>query len=622
MRFLSFLLLFLTFPSFIGQEVAISHNSGKYESSISVELEGDFTKVYYSLDGSKPSKRFSKPIKISKSTFLKIRPVFKGDSIDTIISRTYIFDFETKLPVLSIGVDEDYFWDEEKGIYALGANAYKDTTGHWHNANYQKKWERPIHIIYLDTNNQEGFNQKCGIKIFGESTRRQPDKSMKIIARSEYGTNRFRHNIFPQKDISEFKQLVIRTSGNDYKGSRFKDVLNAYLARNLGLDYMAYQPVQLFINGQYWGLYNLREKINEHYLFDNHGASKDSSSIIMGRWVRQHGSSSDYMQMYNWFMTLDTMDNKAYEKAKTMLDIRNYINYRVFQIYLNNTDSRGNIRYWNSKDLDGKFRMILYDTDLSLGTASRKYLVKCLSPTRTDWFNPEWSTFYLRKLMQNEEFKNDFINQMAHLMNTAIHRDTIIAAVDKLEGIYKDELPRNGRLLAPHLKKVPLSEEEWLDKVDHFRKYAKLRHRHLRPEMVKLLAPKGMYSLVVKGDTGSVSINNNYAIKLPFDGIYYKNIPLPIEAIEPENWKFVKWSDGDTSPIKMIQNIEDTLVVHPLYEFIEEVVIEEEIKEKVVEEKRSEHWLNDETLLLIGYGLLGLGIFLLLIYIILKITKR
>ena len=67
----------------------------------------------------------------------------------------------------------------------------------------------------------------------------------------------------------------------------------------MGLDYMAYQPIQLFINGQYWGLYNLREKVNEHYLFENHGANRDSSSIIMGRWVRQHGSSSDYMKSYD-----------------------------------------------------------------------------------------------------------------------------------------------------------------------------------------------------------------------------------------------------------------------------------------------------------------------------------
>ena len=96
----------------------------------------------------------------------------------------------------------------------------------------------------------------------------------------------FSHEIFPQKNISAYKQLVIRTSGNDYKGSRFKDVLNAYLARNMGLDYMAYQPIQMFVNGQYWGLYNLREKVNEHYLYENHGAHKDSSSIVMGRWVQ------------------------------------------------------------------------------------------------------------------------------------------------------------------------------------------------------------------------------------------------------------------------------------------------------------------------------------------------
>jgi hypothetical protein len=340
----------------------------------------------------------------------------------------------------------------------------------------------------------------------------------------------------------------------------------------------------------------------------------------MGRWVRQHGSSSDYMKMYNWFMRLDTMDNEAYEKAKTLLDIRNYINYRVFQIYLNNTDSRGNIRYWNSKDLDGKFRMILYDTDLSFGTASRKYLVKCLSSKRTDWFNPEWSTFYLRKLMQNDAFKNDFINQMAHLMNTAIHRDTIIAAVDKLEGIYKDELPRNGKLLAPHLKRVPLSEEEWLDKVDHFRMYAKLRHRHLRPEMVKLLAPKGMYTLKIAGDIGSIVVNGNYPIKLPFEGIYYKDIPLPIKAIESEEWQFIKWSDGDTSQVKLIHNLEDTLLVQPLYEKIErEVVIESSIENV---EKEATNNAGNELMLLIGYALLGLGFLLLLVYVVLKITKR
>jgi hypothetical protein len=209
---------------------------------------------------------------------------------------------------------------------------------------------------------------------------------------------------------------------------------------------------------------------------------------------------------------------------------------------------------------------------------------------------------------------------MAHLMNTAIHRDTIIAAVDKLEGVYKDELPRDGKLLAPHLKNVPLSEELWLEKVAHFRMYAKLRHRYLRPEMVKLLAPKGMYTLKIVGDTGSVVVNGNYPIKLPFEGIYYKDIPLPIIAVESEDWKFLKWSDGDTSQVKLIHNVEDTLLVQPLYKKIDnEIVIENSIENVGKEAANNE---GNEWMLLLGYAVLGLGFLLLLVYGVLKITKR
>ena len=100
MRYLSLLLSLLIPAFFFGQIVTISHNSGKYDGSISVDIAGDFTKAYYSIDGSKPSKRFSKPIEISKSTFVQIKPVFAGDSIDTLISRTYILNFETKLPTI------------------------------------------------------------------------------------------------------------------------------------------------------------------------------------------------------------------------------------------------------------------------------------------------------------------------------------------------------------------------------------------------------------------------------------------------------------------------------------------------------------------------------------------
>ncbi len=603
-----------------GQKVEFSHESGKFDSSFVLKVTGDFTKLYYTTDGTKPtreSKKYKGELEIDESTILCVHPIFEEFDVDTVIARTYIIDFETRLPILSIAMDPEDLWNDSTGIYVKGKNAvWDDSTKHWTKANYQQRWEREVHVIYLDTNGK-GFNQACGIKLHGESTRRQPDKSMKIIARKKYGKKRFKHKIYPQNKFKKYKHLVIRTSGNDYRGSRFKDALNAHLVRNMGLDYMGSQPIQLFVNGEYWGLYNLREKINEHYFKSHYKIDKDSVNVIMGRWVRQQGSAKDYMKMYRWFENLDTMDNAAWEKAQTMLDTRNYINFRVFQIYLNNSDSRGNIRYWNSPQLDGKFRMIVYDTDLSMGNASRKYLEKCLSAERTDWFNPEWSTMYLRKLMQHPEFKNDFVNQFAHYLNTALHRDTVIATIDEFENLYKDELPRPGDKIAPHLKKVPVSMNTWLNNVDKLRSFARIRPGKVWGELERLLAPEGTYQLKVIGDTGMVSINGNYGIPTPYEGKYFKGVPLPVEAVGKENWYFTNWSDGDTNAIKIL-NVDQDTTLYPMFEYREPVVEEvvEPVEEVVEPETKVEESKPEGVLLYIGYALLGLGLILLIVFFI------
>jgi hypothetical protein len=138
--------------------------------------------------------------------------------------------------------------------------------------------------------------------------------------------------------------------------------------------------------------------------------------------------------------------------------------------------------------------------------------------------------------------------------------------------------------------------------------------------MVKLLAPKGVFTLKIAGDTGSIVVNGNYSIKLPFEGIYYKDIPLPIKAVSNAEWQFLQWSDGDKAQIKLIHNLEDTLLVQPLYEKIEsEVIIEKSIQH---EEKAAINNSDNELMLLIGYALIVLGGLLMFVYVVLKITKR
>jgi len=608
--------------------LSFSHRSGVYDGEIEVAITGTFDKLYYTTNGTHPKhgRRYGAPVKVKKNTVLRVQPYYSGKRMDTTFLQSYLFDFKTKLPIVSIALPDSSLWSSDQGIYAKGNNAYyNDSTEHWENCNFQKKWERAMHVEYIDTSGNVLFNQQAGIRIFGETTRRLSEKSMKIVARKEYGNDRFNGAVFPLKPhITEHKQFVLRTSGNDYRGTRFKDCLNSYLIKDLGIDYMAYQPIQLFVNGQYWGLYNLREKVNKHFLCYNHNADFDSSSIIMGRWVRQHGSARDYMRMYRYFENLDTMDNSAYKKVKTMLDIRNYINYRVFQIFLNNSDSRGNIRYWNSRDLDGKFRMIFYDSDHSHGKYSRKFLEACLSDSRTYWFNPNWSTMYLTRLMEHHEFKAEFVNQFAHLLNTNLHYETIDNAVDQFVTLYGDELPRDRNALPRYFRNSALKESVWLDKVDQIRSFARLRAVHMRREIDRLITHKGTYLLQVNSDSGFVVINGNAPVSLPYQGIYFKGVDLKVKVWQDENWIFTGWLDGEKDTTRTISGSTDTIQISPQFRFnvsvdtlsaASDLITGEDVQDVSVQsDQEYEYWNFNKILIYVAYALIFIGLILISAY--------
>lgn len=612
-------LLFIISICFVNyaQDFPTIPNSGVYDSPVVVKSNPSQT-IYYTSQGTANSeslKRLKDSLHLSKTTTLLFR--IKSDSLDTLIQRSYHFGYVSKFAILSISIDPEDLWNDTTGMYTKGKNAFwSDTTGHWENCNYQKNWEKTIFTTFIDTNNIVGFSQQAGMKVFGESTRRQPDKSMKIIARKKYGKKRFKYRIFPDKDIKKYKQLVIRASGNDYANTRFKDAMSSHLARNLGIDYMAWRPINLFINGEYWGVYNLREKINEHYIASNHDVKKDSVNITMGRWITQQGSGKAYNKMYYWFADLDTMDDKSYEKAKQFLNIRNYINYRVFQIYINNKDSRGNIRYYNvSGEEDQRFRMILYDTDLGYGKYSLNYLEKSISPNPTDWYNPVWSTMYLTKLLQHPEFKNEFATQFAHIMNTSLHKDTMLAAVDLFESIYTDELPRSSSGRPVHLKKTYFPMARWQDDVNSLRSYAKLRPKVMWQHLKSSLHLDDIFVLSLEGDSGWVSINDNYPIHLPYNGLYFKNIPLEVKIIADSNYLFDYWENGDSAAVLTINNKLDSVILVPHFTKIIPPVVETP-KEPNVDIEESEVASLDykDWLYYLAYGFIGLGFALFVLY--------
>ncbi len=254
----------------------------KSHRNLSISGAGKNEKIYYTLDGSEPALsdlQYEKPINLAENVIVRAR-IFGTDAVPgEIVSKTYLFDKPPLLPVISIITESENLWDFEKGIYVLGSTYENENP--YYGANYWQNWEKPAFIEMATGFTEPVFSMNCGIKIFGGKSQSKEQKSFSIFFKKEYGDGTLEDiRLFRSKPIKSFHSIVLRNCGNDYDGTRFRDGFITDLVKNLDIDIAAFEPVVLYLNGNYWGHINLREKINEDYLESNHGVDADKIDLL------------------------------------------------------------------------------------------------------------------------------------------------------------------------------------------------------------------------------------------------------------------------------------------------------------------------------------------------------
>ena len=511
-------------------QIHCSHPSGKYEGSIVLHAHSESGDLRYEIDGSFVHKRsplWPDSLRIDRSMSIDFG-VFLDGNLTSRVTRFYAIDVPTNFPIVSVATKPANLWDDEIGISVRGSSAWLDSsTGFWENANYNKKWEREVRLVVVEGDSSELLNQTAGIRVFGGMSRHRSQKSYRLIARSTYGSNRFTAPVFERREYKEFKCLVLRNSAGDAKQSRFRDVFTTQLVKDLDLEIQESQTVTLFINGEYMGIYNLREHIREHYLSSVGSCSKKDIDLIQGHSTAEHGDAQGYLDFYKWLKRADLHDPAAFSKLKRTIDIRNYLNYLLIQIYLNNIDSMGNVRFWRADD-NSPFRWILYDTDLGLGgskSASWNYLKHRLSPVKTDWFNEPWSTALITNMIEHDSIKADFIHQASWLLNTVFHEEHFEHTLDSMVQHFANDVAiqqaKRGEL------------RHWTQHVDVIREYGEARPRYMREHLKSQFDLGEMYWLEVSNETpglGGFRINGNPTIwDSSHSGYYFPDYPLKIE---------------------------------------------------------------------------------------------
>jgi len=387
----------------------------------------------------------------------------------------------------------------------------------------------------------------AGTKIFGNWSRANPQKSMAFYCRKSYGPDFMKYKIFRERPFDEFRNLVLRNSGNDWPYTMFRDGLITELTLNLNIDQQAFRPSIVFLNAEYWGILNIREKINEYFIASNHDVTPEDVILLEGSGSSIVGSTDDWWKMYTFIEQNSLSIPANYDQVVSQIDLDNYLNYMITQIYFANRDWPGNnIRYWKTTDKASRWRWILFDTDFTMGIYSTTSAVNTLeNATATngpDWPNPPWSTLMLRRLLENTDFRNQFVNRFADLMNSTFLSERVNKAIDQKRDLIAEEMPF-------HLQRwTGATQSYWISQVEVLKEFASQRPVNVFYHIRKKFNFQNSQNLIVRADStaGSVQLNSLKLTQFPWWGAYFPDVPVTLTAIPKAGYRFLKW-EGVTS---------------------------------------------------------------------------
>jgi hypothetical protein len=522
-----------------------SEHAGFYQSQFSLTLSGKNLSgnIFYTTDGSEPDKNSSKytsPLLINSTTVVRAKVISQNSVPSKTVTNTYFVNENFNIPVVSLSTDPENFWDEDIGIYTLGNSA--ESQYPYFGANFWEDWERPVHIELFEPTGDLAFSLDAGAKIYGGWSRGHAQKSLAVYARSAYGESEINYKIFPELPVEKFESIVLRNSGNDWDYSMIRDALMCNIAAEVNIDVQAYRPAVVFINGSYWGIHNVREKINEHFISSHYNIDPDSINLLENESSVIQGDNSDYLALLDFLKTHNLGNTSDYEFVKNEIDINNFVNYMLCQIYYDNTDWPGNnVKFWRSNSAGSKWRWILYDSDFGFGLYDHNaYQNNTLSfATATngpDWPNPPWSTLLLRKLLESSEFKTDFINRYADFSNSIFKPQNIIKKINDIVNKIKSEMER-------HRSRWGHSYQSWLDEIQYLPTFTNNRREYLQIHFQNKFNLNGMSSIEVNADTnkGRVKVNSLIINEFPWTGSYYNGVPITLSAIPLPGFKFSHW---------------------------------------------------------------------------------
>lgn len=443
----------------ITQLPAFSVTPGIYDNAVTVAITaGEGETIRYTTDCTTPnasSEVYSGELSISKNSVIRAAAFRDGYLSGDVATATYLFRSDGvnhALPVVTLVTDPDNLWNSKTGIYATGdqfdpdAASYADTlkSATYYQAKFATEeqvdtiWEKPAAFSLFDDNGKQVFTQNVGIRIAGSFGRGRAQKGFNVIARKEYGKGSMEYPFFENRPYKEYKAVVLRAGAQDQNRSKIRDELASGLLEGTDINilYQAYRPTVLYLNGEYWGVYFMKEKRNRFFVAQ-HENTENNVDLAIGKGFKQrtYGDNSDWVSLYEYATSHDLSSAEAYAYVSERMDVDSFRDYMIAEIYNGNTDTY-NFQYYRLKG--GKWKFIFYDFCWGFQSPGHETLAFRMGKTPSD----VCSAKLFAAMLQNKGWRDSFCRRFGELLNTAFAPERVSALIEELYGYVEPEIKR------------------------------------------------------------------------------------------------------------------------------------------------------------------------------------
>ena len=538
----------------------------------------DDTKIYLTTDGKEPTLESTSgtsfTFDIIKNTYIRAKLISASALSRRSTSNSYIFHPRaTTLPIVSIITEDKYLYSNSEGIL-------KDakTDGEY---NYNYEWRRPVNAEYFDaTTGQSLFNQVGEIAVGGNFTRSKAQKSLKLYANKRFGTKRYNATFWEEKPgVTKVKSFILRNGGNFSANSRINDAITQRISGTAltNLDYQAYSGVIVYINGDYKGIFGLRERANENYVEANYGIDDDDVYLATHLSYLASGGDERRNTTFGEVFNVYTGTDATYEKMNALIDVDNFMKAMIAELYSTNRDyPDNNISIWRPKDKSMKWRWILRDMDFSFSAACNydfnmfKYLLGNTSDKTISTSDDEYqyttdgavqnAERIYKKMISFPEFRNAFIDAFAVYLGDFMKPSVTIPIYEKMRAEIEDEIPYTMDLYNYYALDDPsLGYYKWSNRLKEalqnrpaivYKHMADFFNTHPTYENLGTVIP-----MTLMPNGADVTINNIGLTKGNFDGAFFSQRELHLNSgADGMGWKMQTFTyDSSSKTMKAAQ---------------------------------------------------------------------